>query len=97
MDSGLVLRTPRNDDGELVYDAPQITLRFARLRISALTPKVHGSHSSLGRIRLTSLPSCGADMVTMSSRLCVNPCPAASRSFTGANMVPRNSAKPSGY
>ena len=39
----------------------------------------------------------GAEMVVTSPTLCVKPWPLAPRSFTGANMVPRNSTAPSGY
>ena len=70
--------------------------RAARLRISAPAPNVHGSHWSVGRMRFTRLPNFGAAMVTMSPDLWVKPWPGASRSSTGANMVPRNSTAPSG-
>src|SRR3954453_1736580 len=70
--------------------------RPARFRISAPVPKVHGSQSGACFMRLTSWPSCGAAIVTMSPTLCVKPCPGASRSSTGANIVPRNSTAPSG-
>jgi hypothetical protein len=38
-------------------------------------------------MRLTRLPSFGAAMVTMSSLLCVKPCPGVSRSWIGANYI----------
>ena len=71
--------------------------RWARLVMSARMPKVQGSHSELGFMRLTSAPSLGAAMVTMSPGLWVKPMPGSSRSCVGANMVPRKSTKPSGY
>src|SRR5690606_29526103 len=71
--------------------------RRARLAISAPIPSVHGSASLDVTTRLTSRPSLGLAMATRSPTLWVKPRPGSSRSCTGANSVPRNSTKPSGY
>ncbi len=47
--------------------------------------------------RLTSAPSAGVAIVTMSPTTCVKPWPGPWRSCVGANIVPRNSTRPSGY
>ena len=74
-----------DDDAARAHSRP----RFARLRIRCEAPKVQGSQSSVRRMRLTSAPSSGAAMVTMSPYLWVKPPPGVSRSSIGANMVPR--------
>ena len=72
-------------DVAALYSSP----RFARLRIRWLAPNVQGAASLVRTIRFIKDPSSGEDTVTTSPTLCVKPLPGASRSSTGANMVPR--------
>src|SRR6056297_510999 len=82
----------------IVYgDARHRRFRAARLRINADVPKIHSGQSEDRRTVLLSVPNAGSDMFTTSSTWWVNPCPGASRSCTGANIVPQNSMNPSGY
>src|ERR1700680_2169951 len=71
--------------------------RRAKLAINAAIPDVHGSHTSLLFMRLTSRPSRCEATVTRSPVRCVKPLPTSPRSLVGANIVPRNNTKPSGY
>src|SRR5262249_11839656 len=67
----------------------QISPRFARFRISAPAPNVHGSASDVWMTVFDSRPSRGEATVTTSPTLWVKPWPLTSRSSTGANIVPR--------
>src|SRR5450830_1736584 len=71
--------------------------RAARLAMKARRPKRQGAALSLCATRLCSAPSQALWMVTTSPSLWVKPPPGWSRSSMGANKVPRNSMKPSGY
>src|SRR5258708_2915785 len=77
--------------------AATVRPRAARFSMSARTPKTHGGAAFDRVTRLASAPSFDEAMVTTSPVLWVNPPPPPSRSLVGANMVPRNSTKPSGY
>src|SRR6185436_10748450 len=72
-------------------------LRRINAAKSSVRPNFQGSQSPLWRIRLVSRPSFGVATVTRSPSTWVKPCPFAARSWIGANMVPRNNTKPSGY
>ena len=50
-----------------------MSLRRARLFISAVTPNVQGAAWSEVVTRLTSVPSCGVDTATTSPTTCVKP------------------------
>ena len=65
--------------------------------MSATLPQVQGAIRSDVFTRLTSVPSAGVATLTTSPTTCVKPCPGPWRSYVGANIVPRNSTKPSGY
>src|SRR5450830_293356 len=81
----------------LIFKSDQSKPRWARLWYKARTPNVHGAIASQRCTSLTNAPSFALAMVTRSPRWCVKPPPGTSRSFTGENMVPRKSMKPSGY
>ena len=83
--------------GSVLFLGQRSSPRCARFAIRAPVPKVQGATSPQCFTRLVSAPSFGVAMVTMSPTLWVKPCPLASRSLIGANMVPQNSMKPSGY
>src|SRR5262249_12855163 len=86
---------PALDPGTLRY--PRRSPRRPRFIIRAAAPNVHGSASPQVTTSFTRGPSPGAEVLTMSPRLCVNPPPGASRSWSGVNMVPMNRISPSGY
>ena len=60
-------------------------------------PNVQAGASSAKATVLTSRPRLGAMISTRSPGLWVKPWPGTSRSWVGANSVPRNSIMPSGY
>ena len=70
--------------------------RRIKLRIRSAIPNDHGGARSQVVTLFSNTPSFSVDTRTTSPFLCVKPCPATPRSTIGANMVPRNSAKPSG-
>src|SRR5262249_39584236 len=71
--------------------------RTARLRMSADIPDFHGGAFSQVVTLFSRVPSLSLKTRTTPAVLCVKPLPGASRSSTGANIVPRNRTKPSGY
>src|SRR5690606_12202796 len=77
--------------------APSSRPRPARFRISSTTPVVQAGAWSQVATTFSSTPSFSDETRTRSPTLWVNPLPGAPRSSTGANMVPRYRAKPSGY
>src|SRR6185437_15969006 len=81
-----------------LVDSPEPSRpRAARFRMSADNPKVHGGAASHVVTLFSRIPSRSLNTRTTSPCLCVKPRPGTSRSSMGANIVPRNSAKPSGY
>ena len=62
--------------------------RCARFRMRAPAPKVHGRILSEWLTRLTSAPSFGVAMVTMSPTACVKPCPARTGLWSARTSCP---------